>query len=225
MSPHSNKTKNFPNRGIISAICLVHHDITLHTLSAIDKRPVDHKVFIDYDGLAGDHVVDKKHHGGVEQAVYAYSQTEAESWSASLERELPPGWFGENLRLNNMPVTDLLLGQRIQLGTGAILEATLPREPCRNFAIWSGEHQWVKRFAEQGDTGAYFKVITPGSTQAGEAVYFINSPTHSVRLRDIFYATPIDQHKFEEMTAILRGEHGELAPRVRRILTRKVQKS
>ncbi len=41
--------------------------------TAIDKRPVDGAVVLGVAGVAGDTVCDTDHHGGPDQAVYAYS--------------------------------------------------------------------------------------------------------------------------------------------------------
>ena len=53
-------------------------------------------------GLDGDVQVNRRHHGGEGQAVYAYAQEDADFWAAELDRDLPPGRFGENLRTTGL---------------------------------------------------------------------------------------------------------------------------
>lgn len=107
-------------------------------------------------GVDGDHVCDRKHHGGEDQAVYAYAEHEARRWSAELGRALPPGWFGENLRVSGIETTDAVIGERWSVGTGGlVLEATIPRVPCVTFERWSEQEHWTRRFARQGDVGVY----------------------------------------------------------------------
>src|ERR1700742_410293 len=75
------------------------------TLTGIDKRPVSGPVMVTAPGpkgtgavgLAGDRVYDVKHHGGTDQAVYAYAREDLDAWAAEFGRPLPNGVFGENL--------------------------------------------------------------------------------------------------------------------------------
>jgi MOSC domain-containing protein YiiM len=48
-------------------------------------------------GVVGDTVLDRKHHGGRDQAVYAYAREDQATGRAELGRPLAPGTFGENL--------------------------------------------------------------------------------------------------------------------------------
>ena len=67
-------------------------------LTGIDKRPVDRRRDGDARpaprapaavGLVGDRVYDVKHHGGDDQAVYAYAREDLDAWEAELGRPLP----------------------------------------------------------------------------------------------------------------------------------------
>ena len=50
-------------------------------------------------GCTGDIQANRVHHGGPDQALYAYSQEDADYWADELQRDMPPGTFGENLRV------------------------------------------------------------------------------------------------------------------------------
>ena len=136
-------------------------------------------------GLVGDHVCDTEYHGGPFKAVYAYQEDEAQRWASELGRALPPGWFGENLRLDGIAATDAVIGERWRIGTTE-LEVTSPRTPCGTFGVWAAEPRWVKRFSERADTGAYLRVVTEGSVTAGDTVQRIHVPGHGVTVRDLF---------------------------------------
>ena len=71
--------------------------------------------------LYGDVQADRKHHGGLDQAVYAYSQSDAEYWAGELGRPLAPGFFGENLRIDGLDVNELHIGDTITWVDGAKL--------------------------------------------------------------------------------------------------------
>lgn len=175
--------------GEVLAVCVLHTErdsgTRRVTRTAIDKRPVDGPVRVTTAGLAGDHVCDTEYHGGPFKAVYAYQEDEAQRWASELGRELPPGWFGENLRLDGIAATDAVIGERWRIGTTE-LEVTSPRTPCGTFGVWAAEPRWVKRFSERADTGAYLRVVTGGSVTAGDTVQRIHVPGHGVTVRDLF---------------------------------------
>src|SRR5687767_11671542 len=72
--------------------------------TGIDKRPVDGRVLVSSLGLVGDAIVNVRHHGGVEQALYAYAREHVAWWERELDRELPPGRFGENLSTEGIDI-------------------------------------------------------------------------------------------------------------------------
>lgn len=173
----------------VLAVCVVHADVPLGRRgvvdSAIDKRSVDGPVEVHELGIGGDHSSDTKFHGGIDQAVYAFDDAEARRWASELGRELPPGWFGENLRTTGVPVTDAVIGSRWRIAD-VLLEVTIPRKPCGTFARWAEEPRWVKRFTAQGDVGAYLKVIEPGRFGSGDAITVESVPAHGVTVRQLF---------------------------------------
>ncbi|WP_072806789.1 MOSC domain-containing protein [Rhodococcoides yunnanense] len=181
--------------GFVEAVCVVHADVPVGRRSvvnsAIDKRPVAGAVDVHELGLAGDHSSDTKFHGGIDQAVYAYDDAEAQRWSSELGREIPPGWFGENLRTVGVPVTDAVIGSSWRIGT-TLLEVTIARRPCGTFARWVDEPRWVRRFTERGDVGAYLKVVEPGLLAAGDPIVVESVPEHGVTVRTLFEGNDVD---------------------------------
>ncbi|WP_280486515.1 MOSC domain-containing protein, partial [Nocardia cyriacigeorgica] len=88
--------------GEVLAVCVLHAEIEVPGRvgrSGIDKRPRPERVGVRALGLDGDHVCDTAHHGGLHKAVYAYADEDAHRWATELDRDLPAGWFGENLRI------------------------------------------------------------------------------------------------------------------------------
>ena len=197
--------------GEVLAVCVLHTErdsgTRRVTRTAIDKRPVDGPVAVTTAGLAGDRVCDTEYHGGPFKAVYAYQEDEAQRWASELGRELPPGWFGENLRVDGIAASDAVIGERWRIGTTE-LEVAGPRTPCGTFGVWAAEPRWVKRFSERGDTGAYLRVVTEGSITAGDAVHRLHVPGHGVTVRDLF--TGRDPERF---VALLEQQEN-LAPTV-----------
>ncbi|WP_455901450.1 MOSC domain-containing protein [Rhodococcus gordoniae] len=199
--------------GTVAAACIVHtlHETGLrrNPVTAIDKRPVDGPVHVGELGLAGDRQCDTANHGGRFKAVYAFSQAESRHWGTELDRELPIGWFGENLHVAGFSPTDAVIGERWRVGEGGLLlEVTGPRTPCRTFAIRSHEGDWATRFTARGDCGAYLKVIVEGPVGAGDRIVVEHVPSHGATVRDLFTG-----RGHERVAAMLEQQSG-LAPSV-----------
>jgi MOSC domain-containing protein YiiM len=63
-------------------------------------------------GLVGDFIGDGKHHGGDGQAVYAFQREDLDEWERRLGRQIPNGFFGENLTTVELDVNGARLGER-----------------------------------------------------------------------------------------------------------------
>lgn len=166
--------------------------------SGIDKRPSAEPLVVRApgprkgglgSGVVGDSICDSKHHGGDDQAVYAYAREDLDRWEGELGRELTNGMFGENLTTSGVDVTGLLIGERLAVGEdGLVLEVTSPRTPCQTFVEWLGIRGWMKTFTAAGDPGAYFRVIQPGTIRAGDQIDVLSRPDHNVTIGTVFRA-------------------------------------
>ena len=193
--------------GRIDAVCVSGVDLPSvpdrkPVRTGIDKQPVRGRVTVHQLGLEGDVQVNRRHHGGEGQAVYAYAQEDADHWIAEFERELPPGRFGENLRTSGLDLRNALLGERWRIGT-ALFEVTAWRTPCANFARFWGVPDLVKRFAAHGATGAYLRVLETGEVGAGDAIEVVHRPEHGVTTGLAFRAFTTDKHRRSELAPAL----------------------
>lgn len=176
------------------AVCVVarlHPDPGTVGVTAIDKRPVAGPVKVGPYGVYADVQADRKHHGGLDKALYAYAQEDAEFWERELAREMPPGSFGENLRTAGIDVNAARVGERWRIGDRVEVEVTLPRTPCQTFARWLGgadERGWVRRFSDARRLGPYLRVITGGPVHAGDAIEVSHRPADAPTILDIFRA-------------------------------------
>lgn len=137
--------------------------------TGIYKTPVDGTARVTLLGLEGDAVLDAKHHGGVDQAVYVYGAPDYAWWSAELGRELSPGTFGENLTISDLESATLSIGDRLH-ASEVILEVTAPRIPCATLAARMGDPQFVKRYRHAERPGVYCRVIREGAIRTGEPI-------------------------------------------------------
>src|SRR3546814_3146786 len=149
----------------VLAVCAVHQlrpDAGFLGVTAIDKRPLDGAVRVGQYGLRGDVQASRKHHGGLDKALYAYAQEDARFWEGELGRDLPPGWFGENLRGEGLDVNAARIGEIWRIGDTVEVEVTMPRTPCATFARWVGganQRGWVRRFAHERRLGPSLRGI------------------------------------------------------------------
>jgi MOSC domain-containing protein YiiM len=131
-------------------------------------------------GLVGDFIGDRKHHGGDEQAVYVFQREDLDRWQERLGRELPNGFFGENLTTSGIDVAEARVGERWRIGAEVEVVVTAPRIPCSTFRGWVGEKGWVKLFTADARPGTYLRVLHPGTIQAGDPITVLHRPDHDV---------------------------------------------
>ena len=105
--------------------------------TSIDKQPVAGPVLARRLGLDGDQVSDTRHHGGVDQAVYAFAREDLDCWAGELGQEIRDGQFGENLTTLGIDVNEAEVGERWRIGD-ALLEVASVRIPCNDFKCWMG---------------------------------------------------------------------------------------
>lgn len=196
-------------------------------LTGIDKWPVEGPVRvaapgpkgIGGSGLAGDAVCDRRHHGGNDQAVYAYAREDLDEWERELGRRLRNGAFGENLTTEGLDVSGAEIGERWRIGgdDGPVLEVSSGRIPCRTFQGHLGEPGWVKRFSQKGVTGAYLRVIEEGVIRAGDAVEIVRRPGHGVTATLEFRATTTERELLPRLAVAGAALHTEVREELERL--------
>ncbi|MEJ7834448.1 MAG: MOSC domain-containing protein [Nocardioides sp.] len=179
--------------------------------TSIDKHPVGGPVQVDTLGLDGDQISDTQHHGGIDQAVYAFAREDLDRWTEVLGEEIVDGQFGENLTTSGIDVNESEIGERWRIGggDGVILEVASVRTPCHDFKVWMGRcgydnTAWVKRFAAEGRPGPYLRVLSPGTITAGDELSVIHRPGHGVTVTMMFRALHTDRSLLPELLKVDR---------------------
>lgn len=177
--------------------------------TSIDKRNVTGPVSVHPLGLEGDQVSDTEHHGGPDQAVYAYAREDLDFWEGEVGRPIRDGQFGENLTTEGLDLNATVVGTRMQVGDedGALLEVAHVRTPCNDFKCWMGEtgyepKAWVRRFTLEARPGAYLRVLVPGTIRAGDGIRVVEVPEHGITVRDMFLALHTDRSRLPSLLAI-----------------------
>lgn len=170
------------------------------TRSGIRKSPLDPPVTIDADGVPGDRIADLEHHGGPDQALYLYADEDAAWWEEELDRELPFGAFGENLRVSGMDVTFARIGAHWRIGDELEIVIAAPRIPCHKLAAAWDQPDIVERFLTAGRPGAYAKVVAPGTVQPGDPIEVLSRPyVGTLTVQEVASILTRQRHRAEEL--------------------------
>ncbi|WP_457610751.1 MOSC domain-containing protein [Lutibacter sp.] len=154
--------------------------------TGIFKIQVNKPIFIDVEGVENDVVVDRRYHGGSNQAVYAYSENHYKYW-----KELYPkldwhyGMFGENLTISNLEETKIQIGNIYKLGE-VLLEVTKPRQPCMKLGIVFKTQNILKQFWNSTKSGIYFKVLEKGNVFVGDELILIKKENNSQTIAEVY---------------------------------------
>ena len=154
--------------------------------TGIFKFPVNQPVFLGTEDVEHDAVIDRKYHGGIEKAVYGYSQNHYAYW-----KELYPdlewnyGMLGENLTISNLEESEIFVGNTYKLGE-VLLEVTKPREPCYKLGIRFGTQEIVKQFWNSTKCGVYFKVLQTGNVSVGDELILVKKAENSPTIAEVY---------------------------------------
>lgn len=140
--------------------------------TGINKHPVSGAVMIDGEGLIGDAICNREHHGGRDQAVYVEGSLTLDWWAKELGRASEHGSFGENLVIEGLDNCAVAVGDKFIAGD-LVLEVTSARIPCATFAAKMGDPKFVKRYMRAGRPGIYCRVLQGATVSAGASVTHI----------------------------------------------------
>ena len=152
--------------------------------TGIFKHAVNGAVMIDAEGLVGDAICNRKHHGGVDQAVYIEGSLTLDWWSSELGRPYEPGTFGENMVISGLDNRAVSVGDRFISGD-LVLEVSACRIPCATFAARMNDPQFVKRYTIAARPGIYCRVVTGGVAEAGTPVEYQRFPGERLTMPEL----------------------------------------
>lgn len=160
--------------------------------TGIFKRPLTTPVMVDSEGLVGDAICNRKHHGGPDQALYGLGSVDLDWWSDELGEPLIPGTFGENIVIDGVDSRTVSVGDRFET-ENVRLEVTSVRVPCATFSARMNDPQFVKRFYAAGRPGFYLRVLAGGTLEAGEAIRHIPFAGEAVTMPELLatYGLPL----------------------------------
>lgn len=154
--------------------------------TGIYKYPVEKAIFLGKEDVVNDCVIDRKHHGGVDQAVYAYGENHYAFWKNLYpEIDFHYGMFGENLTISDLNEEELLVGSIYQLGEVKI-EVSKPRQPCVKLGIRFQDAQVIKQFWNTTKSGVYFKVLETGLVAKNDELILLEKAKSTASIAEVF---------------------------------------
>ncbi|WP_442265216.1 MOSC domain-containing protein [Tenacibaculum sp. ZS6-P6] len=154
--------------------------------TGIFKYPVEEPIFLDVEDVKGDTICNREKHGGVDQAVYAFSEKHYAHFKKiypNLEWEL--GMFGENLTLSDLEESEIHVGDTYKVGE-TLLEVTKPRQPCMKLGVRFNDMSVVKEFWNTTMSGVYFKVLKTGFVKTGDVFEKIVSKPENPTIAEVY---------------------------------------
>jgi MOSC domain-containing protein YiiM len=154
--------------------------------TGIYKKPTDVPIFLGKEDVRGDEVSDRRVHGGEFKACYLFSANHYPCW-----RNLYPnldwtyGMLGENLTVDDLDEKQLFIGDIYKLGK-ALVQITIPREPCFKFAYKFETENILQQFIDHGYPGTYVRVLEEGEVKTGDTFKLIESAKDSISIHQFF---------------------------------------
>ena len=174
--------------------------------TGIDKRANVSRVRLANNAVDGDVIIDKKHHGGFDKAVYAYAREDSDWWEKELGIEIQNGRFGENLTTEGIDVTNAVIGEIWKLGS-VVLEVSEPRIACKVFSGFWERPSLIKDFTQAGISGSYLRIIEEGEVGAGDAIEITFRPEHGITISDVFTARSGERSRIQEISLVPQLSH------------------
>jgi MOSC domain-containing protein YiiM len=156
---------------------------TVHT--GIWKQSVDGPRMVRRLNIDGDGQGDLNGHGGEQRAVFVYQIESYRHWKEHLGRDdLEYGEFGENFTVEGLADDEVYIGDRYRIGE-AEFEVTQPRVTCFRVGMRLGEHEMPSLLVSHHRPGFYFRVLTEGRVQAGDAIVRTRRGRHELSVADV----------------------------------------
>ena len=154
--------------------------------TGIFKYPTIEPIVLEKEDVLGDAVIDRKYHGGIDQACYLFSADKYDYWKA-LYPELDWNWgmFGAKITIQGFDETKIHIGDILKIGEVTV-QITKPREPCFKLGIRFNNQKVLKDFIKLALSGAYVKILTEGKVSKNDEVIIIERNTQNLTVQNSF---------------------------------------
>ena len=174
-------------------------------ITGIYKKPVPEGIYLTRDGVQGDTIGNPKVHGDAQKAAYLFSLDEYAFWQNQYPAlDWGHGMFGENLTVEHLDETVLIMGSTYQIGEAQV-RITTPREPCFKLGIRFGDQGIIEKYVARGRPGSYVSVLEPGWIRPGDTLELLDTPQDSLSIAAFYrmwYAPSKDPEVLEKARSL-----------------------
>ena len=166
--------------------------------TGIYKYPVGHSIYLGKEDVQNDHVLDRRFHGGLDKACYAYSLDHFDYWKNLYpELEFHNGIFGENLTIAGLDEANVSIGNIYTIGEAEV-QVTQPRQPCFKLGLRFGTQKMIRQFIDSGFPGVYFRILQPGEVKKGDEFIPVEKK-NSLSIQKVFELLYTNEFQQEEV--------------------------
>lgn len=153
------------------------------------KKPVSWGIDLDIEEVEHDMIVNRKYHGGVDQALYAFGANHYTFFKPNFSHvDWEFGVFGENITLDYLDESRMITGEVYRLGN-ALIEVTKPRIPCMTLAAYFQDEKILDSFWDYAHCGVYFKILERGHVNPGDLLVKVkDAPQGALTIKEKFLA-------------------------------------
>ena len=154
--------------------------------SAIRKKVVP-SVKIHSLGAEGNDVGLKKHHGGVDKALFFMSADSFNELNTLLNKDfsyMDTATYGENFVVSGLNEDNVCIGDRYQIGS-TILEVSQPRKPCERLSKNTENEEMRDIIYQTGLSGWYVRIIETGTIKQKDELKLLARPYPQITIRHL----------------------------------------
>ncbi len=140
-------------------------------LSGINKELVQ-KLTITKDGIVGNEVADKLHHGNQNKAIMFMSKLTYGKLNELCDVNFnynDTAFYGENIVVDSVDEDDICVGDVLKIGE-VLLEVSQPRQPCWKLSSATLIKDMTTKIYKNGLTGWYARVLKEGEITQGNSI-------------------------------------------------------
>ncbi|KAL6248594.1 hypothetical protein RBB50_004849 [Rhinocladiella similis] len=163
-------------------------------------------------------------HGGPEKALLQYSSAHYRRWKQELPQSedlFVAGGFGENIVAKNANERNMCIGDVVRIGN-VIAQVCEPRQPCYKLNHRFQVKDMAKRSQDMFRTGWFYRILQPGTIQAGDEMELLERPNPEWTVAKIQHYLYHDMKNEEVMKTLV--EIKELGAEPRGIFLNRLKK-
>ncbi|WP_434778341.1 6-hydroxyaminopurine reductase [Neisseria sp. Ec49-e6-T10] len=144
--------------------------------SAIKKREVNTRIFLNELGLTGDEQAEQRFHGGPDRALCHYPEEHYIYWQKcfpQIKEHFCASAFGENIATVGLTEQNVCIGDVFRWAD-AMIQVTQPRSPCYKLNDHFCVDDLSVRMQQTGLCGWLYRVICVGEVSSNEPLELVN---------------------------------------------------